>query len=113
MCKENIMKKILITGGAGFIGSHLAFYFQKNFKNSNIVVFDCFRSESTFSNGNLKSLGHYKNLIDFNGTVICGNINNKSDIASLDNYKFDFIFKAKTKNLRGTDCVRQNTFIYF
>jgi ADP-L-glycero-D-manno-heptose 6-epimerase len=85
-------KTILITGGAGFIGSNLAFYFQKNFKNSNIVVFDCFRSESTFSNGNLKSLGHYKNLIDFNGTVICGNINNKSDIASLDNYKFDFIF---------------------
>ncbi len=24
-------KNILITGGAGFIGSNLAFYFQKNF----------------------------------------------------------------------------------
>ena len=38
-------KTILITGGAGFIGSNLAFYFQKNFPQSNIVIFDCFRSE--------------------------------------------------------------------
>ena len=85
-------KTILITGGAGFIGSNLAFYFQKNYPDSNIVVFDCFRSDSTFSNNNLKSFGHYKNLIGFNGTVICGNITNKSDLKLLDNYKFDYIF---------------------
>jgi ADP-L-glycero-D-manno-heptose 6-epimerase len=85
-------KKILITGGAGFIGSNLVFYFQKNFKNSHIVVFDCFRNESKFSNGNLKSFGHFENLIGFKGDVICGNLNNKSDLALLDRYKFDFIF---------------------
>jgi len=85
-------KTILITGGAGFIGSNLAFYFQKNYPDSNIVVFDCFRSDSTFSNNNLKSFGHYKNLIGFNGAVICGNITNKSDLKLLDNYKFDYIF---------------------
>ena len=85
-------KKILITGGAGFIGSNLVFYFQKNFKNSQIVVFDCFRNESKFSNGNLKSFGHFENLIGFKGDVICGNLNNKSDLALLDRYKFDFIF---------------------
>ena len=85
-------KTILITGGAGFIGSKLAFYFQKNYKNSHIVVFDCFRSEATFSNGNLQSLGHYKNLIGFTGDILCGNINNKRDLALLDEYKFDFIF---------------------
>ena len=51
-------KTILITGGAGFIGSNLAFYFQNNFPKANIVIFDCFRNESTFSNGNLKSFGH-------------------------------------------------------
>ena len=45
-----------------------------------------------FSNGNLRSFGHYKNLIGFNGNIICGNINNKNDIALLNNYKFDFIF---------------------
>ena len=32
-------KTILITGGAGFIGSNLAFYFQENFPNSKVIVF--------------------------------------------------------------------------
>ena len=85
-------KIILITGGAGFIGSNLAFYFQENHPNSQIVIFDCFRNELSLSNGNLKSFGHYKNLIGFNGDVICGNINSKDDLALLNNYKFDFIF---------------------
>ena len=85
-------KTILITGGAGFIGSNLAFYFQKNFPNSHIVVFDCFRTEATFSNGNLQSFGHYKNLIGFKGDVICGNIISKNDIELLNEYTFDYIF---------------------
>jgi ADP-L-glycero-D-manno-heptose 6-epimerase len=80
-------KNILITGGAGFIGSNLAFYFQENFPESKITIFDCFRNDE-----NNNSLGHYKNLIDFHGNVICGNINNKSDLALLSEYKFDFIF---------------------
>jgi len=85
-------KTILITGGAGFIGSNLAFYFQEKFPKSNIVIFDCFRDESTFSNGNLKSFGHFKNLIGFNGDVICGNINNIADLDLLGDYNFDYIF---------------------
>ena len=85
-------KTILITGGAGFIGSNLAFYLQENFPNSKIVIFDCFRNESVFSNGNLQSLGHYKNLIGFKGEVICGNINNLNNLSLLSYYRFDYIF---------------------
>lgn len=83
-------KCVLITGGAGFIGSNLAFYFQENFPLCQVVVFDKFRSEETFSNGNLKSFGHFKNLLGFNGEVISGDIN--SDLSLLKNYKFDYIF---------------------
>jgi len=85
-------KVILITGGAGFIGSNLAFYFQNNYPDAQIVIFDCFRSEAVFKNGNLKSFGHYQNILGFCGNVICGNINNKNDLELLKNYKFDYIF---------------------
>ena len=85
-------KTILITGGAGFIGSNLAFYFQENFPNSRVIIFDCFRSAEIFANGNLKSFGHYKNLIGFKGSIICGNINNQADLALLGDYKFDYVF---------------------
>ena len=85
-------KTILITGGAGFIGSNLAFYFQENYPNSHVVIFDCFRSEATFANGNLQSFGHYKNLIGFTGDIVCGNINSKTDLTLLSDYKFDYMF---------------------
>ncbi|EDZ63652.1 ADP-L-glycero-D-manno-heptose-6-epimerase [Sulfurimonas gotlandica GD1] len=86
-------KTILITGGAGFIGSNLAFYFQNNHPDAKVVVLDSFRSGETFSNGNLKSFGHFKNLIGFRGEVISGDINDKELLLDLEiNYKFDYIF---------------------
>jgi len=85
-------KTILITGGAGFIGSNLAFYFQEHFSKAHVVIFDIFRSEATFSNGNLQSFGHYKNLIGFRGDIICGNLNVQKDLELLEAYSFDYIF---------------------
>ena len=86
-------KTILITGGAGFIGSNLAFYFQNNYPEATVVVFDMFRSGETLSNGNLKSFGHYKNLLGFKGIVISGDINDKDALKELeDSYNFDYIF---------------------
>ncbi|ADN09616.1 ADP-glyceromanno-heptose 6-epimerase [Sulfurimonas autotrophica] len=86
-------KTILITGGAGFIGSNLAFYFQENHPDAKVVVLDSFRSGETLSNGNLKSFGHFKNLIGFGGEIISGDINDKDLLLDLEvNYNFDYIF---------------------
>lgn len=85
-------KTVLITGGAGFIGSNLAFYLQENYPLSKIIIFDCFRTEELLSNGNLASFGHYKNLVGFEGEIICGNINIESDLSLLEDFNFDYIF---------------------
>jgi len=85
-------KTVLITGGAGFIGSNLAIYFQKNFPDAKVVVFDIFRTGERFSNGNLKSFGHYKNLKGFTGEIISGDITKKEDLDRLRDFKFDYIF---------------------
>ncbi len=57
-------KKILITGGAGFIGSNLVMEIQKKYPAAEITVIDNFFS------------GHFDNLKEFRGDFILGNIAN-------------------------------------
>jgi ADP-L-glycero-D-manno-heptose 6-epimerase len=85
-------KTVLITGAAGFIGSNLAFYFQKNYPKTRIIAFDIFRTGERFSNGNLKSFGHFKNLIGFKGEIISGDITKKEDLSRIEDYDIDYIF---------------------
>ena len=58
-------KIILITGGAGFIGSNLAKYIERKYSNTKIVIFDIFNNDEKFNNGNNKFLGSYKNISNF------------------------------------------------
>ncbi|STP12779.1 ADP-L-glycero-D-manno-heptose-6-epimerase [Helicobacter mustelae] len=85
-------KTIIITGGAGFIGSNLAHYFQEHFPKARVIVFDKFRDEAKFPSGNPTSLGHFKNLRGFCGEVITGDINNPLDVARLKALDFDILF---------------------
>jgi len=85
-------KTVLITGGAGFIGSSLAFYFQENHPKCRVIIFDKFRSNELFENNNLCSLGHFQNLVGFKGEIICGDITCKEDLALLNEFKIDYIF---------------------
>lgn len=55
------MKKYLVTGGAGFVGSNLCFALEKE-RKAKVVVLDNFSS------------GHYKTLVGFGGDVVTGDI---------------------------------------
>ena len=85
-------KKIVITGGAGFIGSALAHYFDENYKDAHVLVVDKFRNDETFSNGNLKSFGHFKNLLGFRGEIYAGDINDLSTLEKIKSFRPDVIY---------------------
>ncbi len=72
--------RVLITGGAGFIGSNLALELQKRFKGWELFIVDDFSS------------GNFKNLIDFEGEVITGSITEKETVDKLRKYNFDAVF---------------------
>ena len=112
-------KSVLITGGAGFIGSNIAFFLQKNFPQCEITIFDLFNNFQRLENGNFKSLGNFKNLIGFRGKIICGDIAERSDLKFLDNSKYDYIFhQAAISDTRVYDQelimrTNVNSFYYF
>ncbi len=68
------MKNILITGGAGFIGSHVTRFFVSNYKHYNIVNID-----------NLTYAGNLNNLVDIKNNPNYKFI--KADICDFDNIR--------------------------
>ena len=76
------MYKFLVTGGSGFIGSHVCEHILKNFKVKKLIIFD----KLTYAS----SLSYIKDLLKLNNVVFI-----KDDILNLLNYKkkiknFDF-----------------------
>ncbi|AJC90382.1 ADP-L-glycero-D-mannoheptose-6-epimerase [Campylobacter subantarcticus LMG 24377] len=81
--------KIVITGGAGFIGSALALELQDKHE---VLIVDKMCSSVTFENGNLESFGHFKNILDFEGELYVGDINDEKTLNVIKDFKPDVIF---------------------
>lgn len=75
--------KVVITGGAGFIGSNLAYALQDKHQ---VLIVDKMQDDERFANGNLKSLGHFKNLLDFKGELFTGDIAQKETLDIIDEF---------------------------
>ena len=88
--------KILITGGAGFVGSSLAKQFRSEFPQSKIVALDNLKRRGSENNITLfKSLG-----IDF----VHGDIRNREDLNALkDNFDLFIEASAEPSVLAGLD----------
>lgn len=71
---------ILITGGAGFIGSNLALKLQKDYPDAKIVILDDFSS------------ANFKNLKGFKGTVLACDVSTDELFFKVDDFKPDIIF---------------------
>jgi ADP-L-glycero-D-manno-heptose 6-epimerase len=74
------MQKILVTGGAGFIGSNLALRLQELHPGARIVVVDDFRS------------GDFKNLQGFRGDCVAADVSRLDWRAQFGDESFDAIF---------------------
>ncbi|MGI8438205.1 MAG: ADP-glyceromanno-heptose 6-epimerase [Chthoniobacterales bacterium] len=71
---------LLVTGGAGFIGSNLTLELQTQFPNSRLTVIDDFRS------------GDFKNLVGFRGDFVAENLATLDWARQFGDEKFDGIF---------------------
>ena len=74
------MRNILVTGGAGFIGSNLALALQERFPEARLVVADDFRS------------GDFRNLEGFRGDFLAADLARLDWSAQFKDLVFDVIF---------------------
>ena len=70
-------KTVLITGGAGFIGSNLALAIERLFPRSRVIVADAFL------------LGHFENLRGFRGECLAADVASEHDVKMLSALPFD------------------------
>lgn len=74
------VRSILVTGGAGFIGSNLTLALQAKYPQARIVVVDDFRS------------GDFRNLEGFRGDVVGADVSRLDWRAQFGEHAFDAIF---------------------
>ncbi|KAM9983432.1 hypothetical protein ACTFIY_000164 [Dictyostelium cf. discoideum] len=75
----NIYNNILVTGGAGFVGSHLCIFLVKNYENSNIICIDNLEYRSNLKNlneiiNNNDNLEYSSNLKNLNEIINNNNL---------------------------------------
>jgi ADP-L-glycero-D-manno-heptose 6-epimerase len=80
VASSNSAPNVIVTGGAGFIGSNLTLALQEKFPNGRLTVIDDFRS------------GNFKNLAGYRGDFVAQNLATLDWHEQFGDEKFDAIF---------------------